>query len=1008
MFRSFSTIALLSLTISAARAQEAPAQIYINKGNVTNVQVNAVNFVNEGRFAITSILPWDPQNTVNFTNRGTMSGSVGFRFETVDSGFGFRHQASTFYNAPNAKIQSSDGFGTLLFTSSGFVGGTFTPDASLLTINAAAVTNRGGLSVGPNGIMKVLGGDVDLTGGSLIVDDNATSGNFFGIGLFPGDITETNFFPATGVYDLAYGVSINTNMPTTGIIAGINPNQINTPIFTITNSDNGRFLPFGQSCQINLANAQVWVRDEFVTSSNRVIQVIAVDTVVSNINVSASFYSFTFPNGGVNGGFLSPLVEFQVPSTNFVTLGLQTNSLYVFDQLASGTNATLITNLVAGTVRPAPIALFRSGPGLGDLGQPPSTRTLQPDLFDSPAYSNRFVTNQYAVYSAEIQSVASRLPALPDVGITNLPGQIQINARNLKMDNTRIRGEGLVTINATNFTSGQGSVIDTPRITLNMTRTAGVLDLKDMTPDSIERFGGFLQVFAGAWTNNYGVITGAGTTNAATNNIEVDIELLAINGDDLHTRESVLANELRLGSPGSVIYEDNLSVSNVLQITTPSFTLADGSRLYLSKGIGFSYTNILNVSTFTNLGTLQVNELAELKRDEATPYDVFVNRGTILAFGTEITANYFESTGDIISSNYYTLSDSTFFADCFGRPTATTISEATEGAITIDAATAKIDAGTFSTAGDVQFRGSVFKINHHQASAGGRMVLDVSDVLTDSGEDAGNTWQTSNGFAMGASHPGGDLLGSELRTVADDLSFVDNIWSAEDRGATVAGFTDNVAIGRLVIRGGTGSRFQFLPGAPNSALYADVIQIDGLEASSLTEFTNRVQLGMNVYYGNIETTNGVLTAERLNRILGPNSLYNFIWVPEWAGPNSGVDVPLTENGPVRRFNRALRESPNIDSDGDGLPNLYDPFPFPPQAFGITGITLNQSSRAISFGFTAVSSGTYIVEYSTNLATANWQPLTQILQSNPSGGILSYTDESREGDPQRYYRVRKAP
>jgi hypothetical protein len=260
---------------------------------------------------------------------------------------------------------------------------------------------------------------------------------------------------------------------------------------------------------------------------------------------------------------------------------------------------------------------------------------------------------------------------------------------------------------------------------------------------------------------------------------------------------------------------------------------------------------------------------------------------------------------------------------------------------------------------------------------------------------------------MGA-RPFGDLLGTEIRTLGAKLAFVDNVWSAEDRGATVAGFTDNVAVGRVVVRGDAGSKFEFVPGLDGSALYVDVLQIEGLQASSLTEFTNRVQLGMNIYYGNIESTNSVFTAERLHRILGPNAPFNFIWVPEWAGPNSGVDVPLTESGPVRRFNRALRESANIDSDGDGLPNRFDPFPFPPEAFGITGITLNAISQAVSFGFTAQSAGAYVIEYTTNLAGGNWQPLTQLFQNNPSGGIMSFTDQLRAGDPQRYYRVRKAP
>src|SRR5262245_46042788 len=104
MFRRFLSFTLLSLTVWRCLSQEPPADFYVNKGNVTNAQVNARNFVNEGRFTVLSQVPWDPQNTINFTNRGTISGSVGFRFETVDSGFGLRKQASSFYNAPGARV----------------------------------------------------------------------------------------------------------------------------------------------------------------------------------------------------------------------------------------------------------------------------------------------------------------------------------------------------------------------------------------------------------------------------------------------------------------------------------------------------------------------------------------------------------------------------------------------------------------------------------------------------------------------------------------------------------------------------------------------------------------------------------------------------------------------------------------------------------------------------------------------------------------------------------------
>jgi len=997
----------MALTLQQGLAAELPAEYFINRGTVTNAQVNARNFVNEGRFLVDTLtVPWDPQNTINFTNRGTIAGQVGFRFETVDPGFGFRRQASNFFNAPNATIAALDGGG--IFSLIGDATGTFfQPNASFLTINAQNLTNRGDLSVGASGLMKLQGEQVDLSGGTLIVEDVGAS-IFGGFGFGDISMSDTNFIPSAGVYDLAYGIDVNTNMPIGGIVVSVNPNGIQTPIFRITNSAGGIIGSFDCQTFIELTNAKVFVRDARLDLSNRVVQVVAVDTTDTNIGVYGTFFPFVFPGGGPQGGYLSPVVEFRVASTNFRTLDLQTNSLYYLDQLGSQTNYSLVQNLADNTLKPASSIIFRGSPGLGELGAP-GLPFLNPDIFDDPSYSNRIVTSQYAAYSAQIESRASRVPPLPDLGVTNLPGRVEIKASDLRLNNTRMRGEGLISIQAENMTGGQNTVLDVPNLNINFSTKGNLLRLREMTPDQVERLGGFMQVFSGIWTNSYAEVQG---TN--TNTVEIRFQLVAIDATQLRTTEPVVAHELKLSAPapgGQVVYEENLSVTNFLEIKATGLTLAEESRLYLGKGVGLSYTNLVNVSSVTNLGHLQANELVELRKGEASGFENFVNRGSIIAFGTDIMAEYFENTGDIISSNFFnsTTSGGFFNSDCFGRPFSQLVDSATEGPININAVTARIDDGRFETLGDIRFSGSVFKINNHRAFAGGSMVFDVSDILTDSGEDSANVWEVRNGFRMAPLRPAGDLLATEIRSSAARLSFVDHIWSAEDRGAVPEGFVDNVALGRLKLEGQELSVFQFLPARPGSAIYLDVLEIDGFQARNFREFTNRVQLSMNVYFGNVESTNVNFTAETINGILGEGAAFNFYWVTNWAGPNSSVDVPLTENGPVRRFNRALRDSLNVDSDGDGLPNRFDPFPFPPEDFEIAGITVAADFKAVTFGFNTTETGTYVIEYATQLGAGagNWKPLGQVVQANAKGGLMSYTDQAPAGSPQRYYRVRKA-
>jgi hypothetical protein len=216
---------------------------------------------------------------------------------------------------------------------------------------------------------------------------------------------------------------------------------------------------------------------------------------------------------------------------------------------------------------------------------------------------------------------------------------------------------------------------------------------------------------------------------------------------------------------------------------------------------------------------------------------------------------------------------------------------------------------------------------------------------------------------------------------------------------------NNLAMGILNIDGAYKSSFRFSSTLPNSALYVDQLVIGGLQASNLTSLTNRVTLnGINLYYGNVQSTNSNFTAERLNGLqLGTGRL---IWVTNYAGANSGIDVVLSPTGPTVRMNRALRLSTVIDSDGDGIPNAYDDFPLTPA----TGLRITSaqvtSGKKLGFQFEAEPSTRYVVEYTTNIQSGTWQSTNQTLESGSVGGKLTFTDEVASDAPQRFYRVRK--
>src|SRR5688572_17640918 len=219
MFRGLLSIILASSFSSWALPLQPPGEIYHNRTTIQDPQVNARHFVNDGDITASGIHPWDSQNTITFTNRGSMFGAVGFRFETVDDPFGIRRPANSFLNTTTGEILAAD------FFSAGLI------PTSLIKINANSITNRGLLNVGGNGFIQLHGRNVDLTSGKLVVGDidDPLSGGFGGgrPDRFPEG--NTNFNPAAGIYDVEWGISSYTNTDIGGILISVDPGMVSTP-----------------------------------------------------------------------------------------------------------------------------------------------------------------------------------------------------------------------------------------------------------------------------------------------------------------------------------------------------------------------------------------------------------------------------------------------------------------------------------------------------------------------------------------------------------------------------------------------------------------------------------------------------------------------------------------------------------------------------------------------------------------------------------------------------------
>ncbi|MCX8107956.1 MAG: hypothetical protein N3G20_04050, partial [Verrucomicrobiae bacterium] len=239
---------------------------------------------------------------------------------------------------------------------------------------------------------------------------------------------------------------------------------------------------------------------------------------------------------------------------------------------------------------------------------------------------------------------------------------------------------------------------------------------------------------------------------------------------------------------------------------------------------------------------------------------------------------------------------------------------------------------------------------------------------------------------------------------------VSHTWAAADRGASRAGFEDNAAVGTLQLRLYPFGELRFGPPLDNQGnpvqgkfgLYVDYLDLDSSlqidpEAGGLV-----IEPGLTIYfaYANV-------SPEKLDGKFGGR----LRWVKDFAGPRSGVDVAVhvgPDSYKTIRVNKGLLESKLIDSDGDGLANAYDKWPFDGPT--LSEVKVSGTPPVISISFSAAAGATYYVERAANLSAPDWVTIATVTKDSQFGGVMTATDPevtSPEGQA-RYYRVRYNP
>ncbi len=222
-----------------------------------------------------------------------------------------------------------------------------------------------------------------------------------------------------------------------------------------------------------------------------------------------------------------------------------------------------------------------------------------------------------------------------------------------------------------------------------------------------------------------------------------------------------------------------------------------------------------------------------------------------------------------------------------------------------------------------------------------------------------------------------------------------------DRGPSVAGFSNNVALGSLeLIPEGVNPLFVFSGTGTGNGLY-----VDYLDLSQLPDYTNQIQINPNlvIYYAaaslGFTPPNGLEPEEYLDGQFDGH----LRWVNSFAGPNSSAAVLI--NGQTVMVNKALRYSMHIDSDGDGIPNGADSTPFGGVTLTDMAKTNQPSPQSFLFSWQAAANTIYQVEYTTNLVPANWQPLLKYTNNLSTNRVVTILDTNAAvRGKQRFYRV----
>jgi hypothetical protein len=956
-FRKWKLFSLLP-GLLMARAALATVPLYQNYGILDYIiptnpppQIDAAIFDNENVFNVSfdeySANPvfFETWNTVNYTNTGTMTANApglgaaggtaagaGFRFDTQTSNG--RMMAGTFYNPGTIRCDSFlDGNQQSLFQG--------TESFSVFTIGECIVTatnvmNSGTIEAGVNSLIQFNGQNVDLTRGILNIEN----------------LQSLYFGNSPGVYSFAYGFGDDTNQdwsPGNALTATTAYSSL-PYIITLTNSTAYFYFNF-PSTNLTIIRA-VFVQD---TSPNVVTNHVYIDP---DVDVG----SFGFAPGAAH-------VEWIGTADNSVTCATITNYLYLTDDYVLGAS----TNVMMYDGTPDNFTFITSDTPLLFGPVPP--------LF-YPVFPSGTTTNPYSYFDAQLvvtTTPTNATAANPSGALTNLPGRVQITASNeLNLSLVSISGLNYMSLLATNqFDGSVGARIGAPYSDISLGVTNGFLVITNLLESGIPNWNGFVGAWSTRWLQNVTNTLDGTNFFAATN----DYRVLIVRSSQLTPVTAPQVQNLTLHATNSLLITDVLNVFGSLFIDSQNLTLTtngcgngatslDGELNLVSSAILWQ-SALPNMRNLTNNGAIRTKNLCVFGGPRPANYTNFINHGLISDQGSTIYANNFLSSG-IISNGV--------------------------GSFVLQSLATVLTNGAITAGGDVTITSGNLVASNLTLQAGRSLTLLVTNFLTDDGVSNGSTWSVG-GSAIGGSDSGfnllllpanpawrNDLLGTTVTNIAPPDKSITNTWAGRDYGISAAGYTNNMAIGRLILDSRTNasySQFTFNGTGTSNAIYVDELILLNYASDTNHDLNGNLpalvfNTNLVIYYAQALTAGGGPGGSMTSvaEVLNHKNNDHLRWVWTYAGHFSSTNIVYpdgTTNGP---FNAALAQSSDIDSDGDGLVNASDPTPFfVPSEVNFTETLTNRPPLSVRVQWATIPVATNYIYYVTNLTDTALLPFT---------------------------------